>query len=551
MLAEKSKKYNPALLRAMRLGGLVAMIIQSIYAAAAYFIGGESLHESTLFGYDFTWILIIIFLAVGLQQIFFKPKTRKPLIFGLLLFYFAIALFVLFVSRDPVISHLTWLILLIVTGVMFGHRALLIGSIGVASIMLVDLFLRGNASFAVIASAVLELSIVIIIASYVNHLRSIGVVKFEVYEQVKSREKIQSRRLETVINSINDAILNISSSGQIRFYNAATQMLLDTNDSINGKNVDEVFHLQNENGEPIKLTSLLKDSKQTFERSDLMHEYGDGQKINLFLSISRVRGTFDVDSLDADLGGIILIARDITKQKSLDDERDEFISVVSHELRTPVAISEGALSNLEFILGKNGGDQTVIDSVEQAHKQIVLLAQMVNDLSTLSRAQRGVNMEYEQIELKEFMNELYKKYLPEAKERKLHLNIDLKVAGSVKVPRMVIEEIMQNLIMNAIKYTKVGSVTIGARKVKNQPNNVEIFVSDTGIGISKTDQSHAFQKFWRSEDYRTRETSGTGLGLHVVEKLANTIKTRVELQSRLNHGSTFSFKLPLDSKIND
>jgi signal transduction histidine kinase len=153
-------------------------------------------------------------------------------------------------------------------------------------------------------------------------------------------------------------------------------------------------------------------------------------------------------------------------------------------------------------------------------------------------------MEPELIDLKLFIGELYNKYLPEAKTHQLSFDIDSTATGTVSVARMAIEEIMQNLITNAIKYTREGGVVIGIRKVSGE-HAVEFFVRDTGIGISKSDQAHVFQRFWRSEDYRTRETNGTGLGLHVVEQLAATIHTQIELKSRLNHGSTFSFKLPL------
>jgi signal transduction histidine kinase len=244
--------------------------------------------------------------------------------------------------------------------------------------------------------------------------------------------------------------------------------------------------------------------------------------------------------------GSIVIVRDITKQKSLDDERDEFIAVVSHELRTPVAIAEGALSNIQFLVDKGGDVKLLEKTLDDAHQQILYLAQMVNDLSTLSRAQRGVNMDPEDINVKDFLHELHGKYLDSAKKQHLKLELSLHATGIVRTPRMAIEEVMQNFITNAIKYTKKGSVTIGASRVNDGHGpEVEFSVRDTGIGISKSDQTHVFQRFWRSEDYRTRETTGTGLGLHVVEQLAIKMGTRIELKSRLDHGSTFSFRLPL------
>jgi two-component system sensor histidine kinase ResE len=328
----------------------------------------------------------------------------------------------------------------------------------------------------------------------------------------------------------------------IHLYNSATLNLLDTNQDVNNSTIDELFHLSDEDGTAVPIGQLIAQANRTIERSDLVHTYDNGQKINLYLSISPIRDTF-ADNQGRDLKSYMIIARDITKQKSLDDERDEFIAVVSHELRTPVAIAEGALSNIQFLLEK-GGDVKVLDhTLIDAHRQVLLLAQMVNDLSTLSRAQRGVNMEPEDIKIKTFLDELHDKYVTDAREHNLTLEVDTQTAGVVATPRMAIEEIMQNLITNAIKYTKEGGVTIGVRPAADAC--VEFFVRDTGIGISKSDLAHLFQRFWRSEDYRTRETNGTGLGLHVVQQLADKINTKIEIKSRLNHGTTFSFRLPL------
>jgi signal transduction histidine kinase len=112
--------------------------------------------------------------------------------------------------------------------------------------------------------------------------------------------------------------------------------------------------------------------------------------------------------------------------------------------------------------------------------------------------------------------------------------------------RLYLHELLQNFITNSIKYTKEGSVTVS---VRNKDGLVTFEVKDTGIGISKADQAKVFKKFYRSEDYRTRETGGTGLGLYVATKLAKKLNTTINLSSRLNHGSTFSFAIK--AKTND
>jgi signal transduction histidine kinase len=142
---------------------------------------------------------------------------------------------------------------------------------------------------------------------------------------------------------------------------------------------------------------------------------------------------------------------------------------------------------------------------------------------------------------------MYRTYLPEAEKKNLKLDLDVTTnLPAVRTSRLYLEEIMQNFITNAIKYTKIGGVTLSGHQTKE---GVVVAIKDTGIGISKSDQRHIFEKFYRSEDYRTRESSGTGLGLYISKKLAEKMNITIKFESRLNHGSTFIlvFKNPSKS----
>ena len=225
----------------------------------------------------------------------------------------------------------------------------------------------------------------------------------------------------------------------------------------------------------------------------------------------------------------------------MEEERDEFISVISHELRTPITIAEASLSNVQLMMHRGMTDK-LDDSLAEAHKQIMFLARIVNDLSTLSRAERGIADESELINVTELAEKLRHEYEPQATEKKLAFNLDVRAGvGNVNVSRLYLEELLQNFITNAIKYTQKGSVTL---IMKRSGGKVYFGVKDTGIGIGRSDQKKIFDRFFRAEDYRTRETSGTGLGLYVAAKLARKLGCTIKLESRLNHGSTFSFSLP-------
>jgi signal transduction histidine kinase len=241
--------------------------------------------------------------------------------------------------------------------------------------------------------------------------------------------------------------------------------------------------------------------------------------------------------------GYVLLLRDITREKSLEEERDEFISVVSHELRTPIAIAEGSISNAQVMIDKAGDAATVKHVLKEAHDQVMFLADMINDLSTLSRAERGkLQVEVEAINVHELITDLTRNYEAEAKAKGLELKTTLDPKLELLYSsKLYVREILQNFITNAIKYTAKGQVTLSAEP---NPRGVSFAVQDTGIGISKGDQERVYDIFFRSEDFRTRQANGTGLGLYVTLKLARLVHAELDLKSELDKGSTFTVFIP-------
>ncbi len=368
-------------------------------------------------------------------------------------------------------------------------------------------------------------------------------VRSERLVESQQAEQVQLNRLNTLLNSISDTVLTVNRYGRITSQNSAALSFFDTNQTLVGKSIDTVLELKDDAMQIVSVRKLAADIKGTIVRDDVSIVDSSDAIMRLNVQISPIHGKFG----DDDSGSVIII-RDITRQKTLEDEKDEFISVTSHELRTPIAIAEGSLSNLLYMFEKGVETEKLASSAVAAHDQVLYLARMINDLSTLSRAERGVGDAAEVINMNTMLQDLYHRYQPEAEAKSLALNLDLDGLPDVLVSRLYLEEILQNFLTNAIKYTKEGSVTLSG-KIKD--GRIVCSVTDTGIGISKTDQDKIFNKFFRSEDYRTRETSGTGLGLYVVTKLASKLNTKVDVVSRLNHGSTFSFTLPSSVLIPD
>ena len=352
-------------------------------------------------------------------------------------------------------------------------------------------------------------------------------------------EQLEHQRLTSLINSMADAVIAVDEQCKIVVYNGATLNILDVNTIKKGASLKSLLKPIDKDNQPFDIVELIRNTARPITNRDLRLAYADGSHINLYLSIAPVRLGYGEKGQQ----GYVLLLRDITREKSLEEERDEFISVVSHELRTPIAIAEGNISNAEFIAEHSGNIDEIKKALKEAHSQVLFLADMINDLSTLSRAEQGkLEVDIESINVHDLVQELAESYTAEAKKKGLAIKtvLDPKLE-LVQSSKLYVREILQNFITNAIKYTHKGEITIHANA---EAKGVRFAIQDTGIGISKADQERVFDKFFRSEDFRTRQANGTGLGLYVTLKLVRLIHAEVEVQSELNHGSTFTIFVP-------
>jgi len=483
-------------------------------------------------------VLVLPVLVIG------ASRSRHFLLPALVWLHFSMAVMLTYFIQVYSPFTAAWAILILLASVYYQWKGFWLSSFVLAILFVLNIFFlqQNTDDGSIVATSLLAGAVVLltVLTSYMFVTIIVGSQrKTNDLLRAQRSELLQVTRLNTLLNSISDTVLTLNRYGRITSQNAAAQGFFDTNRSLIGRDVDKLLQLTDADDEPVSIRALIDSVKSTSLRDDLS-DNNAGEIRHLSIQIARIRGTFG----DNEEYGTVLIIRDITKQKTLEEEKDEFISVTSHELRTPVAIAEGSLSNFLLMQDKGASREKMVAVAEEAHRQIIYLANMINDLSTLSRAERGIGSDIEPIKISELLHNLYLKYEPEAKEKSLQLNLD----GDHHLPdietsRLYLEEIMQNFITNAIKYTKQGSITFGA-KLESE-GWIKFYVKDTGIGINKADLQRIFEKFYRSEDYRTRETNGTGLGLYVVEKLADKLGTKIAVESRFNVGSTFSFVLPV------
>ena len=533
---------NQQTARIIRLAGLLLPFVLLIYGVLVHTGSVDQTNYTgmtTLVTILTPWIILATLLYVS------PVKNRTDALTRIISYHLFAGLYVLFVAGFSAPFIAAWVLLFMVSYAYFSHKGLSASIAFLIAVALLNIALHTANPGALVNTLLALLAILSIglIAIAIGRSQEIDGAELS---RSKAEESLQRDRILTIVNNLADAVLSVDKDGVIRVYNSASLNLLDTNTSLNGHHINEIITLYDTDEKPVDLFTELRKSRSAVVRDDLsLHIEED--KLRLELTFSPIRGNFSKSKRSAAHDGYIIILRDITKAKSLEEERDEFISVVSHELRTPITIAEGTISNVQLMMERPDIAKNILkEGITTAHEQVIFLSKMVNDLSTLSRAERGVADTPELIDVRSLVNDLYGEYASHAEKKGLHFNLDLGMRlGHVSASRLYLKELLQNFITNSIKYTKEGSVTLS---VSNKNGIVSFSVKDTGIGISKSDQAKIFNKFYRSEDYRTRETGGTGLGLYVAVKLAKKLGTKIDLTSRLNHGSTFRFALPEETK---
>lgn len=540
---EGGKIVNAHITRIIRFVGLSIPFLLFIYGLS---IRSNIVDSSHYLGDPFFYSLMGVWSLIAAVFVLRAPANKWGSISRLAAYHILGGLYILFVSGFSVAFIAAWILIFFASYITFNIVGLRLSLGFFVLIAVLDAVIHGLNETTIIQNSTVTLTVMLVGLTVITINRVQEVDGAELIRS-KAQETLQRDRILTLVNNLADAVLSTDKNGVVRVYNAASLSLLDTNNSLNGLHIDEILTLHDADKKPINLIKTLKKTRGVVVRDDLTLNI-EGEVLRLELTYSPIRSNYNNSKKADRQDGYILILRDVTKAKSLEEERDEFISVVSHELRTPITIAEGTISNVQLMMERKDIAESVLkQNIEMAHEQVMFLAKMVNDLSTLSRAERGVADTPEIIDVHNLIDDLYNEYAPQAEKRHLHFNLDLTShLGQVTASQLYLRELLQNFITNSLKYTKEGSVTL---RVSRKKDEITFTVEDTGIGISKSDQAKIFNKFYRSEDYRTRETGGTGLGLYVAMKLAKKIGTKITLLSRLNHGSSFSITLPVKDDV--
>ena len=251
------------------------------------------------------------------------------------------------------------------------------------------------------------------------------------------------------------------------------------------------------------------------------------------------RRTLAITAAPLDDGGAVAVVDDVSERRRLDAMRRDFVSNISHELKTPV----GALGVLAEAIVDADDVQDVRRLAARMTGEAIRVGRIIDDLLALTRIESDDATPREPVRIGDVVNEATQRVLPLADAH--HIAIDLGAVGSRHVvlgdPRQLVSAVT-NLLENACKYSDDGSA-IAVRSDVDGPW-LELHVEDHGVGIPSTDLDRVFERFYRVDRARSRETGGTGLGLAIVRHVATNHRGEVRVRSTEGVGSTFTLRLP-------
>ena len=234
--------------------------------------------------------------------------------------------------------------------------------------------------------------------------------------------------------------------------------------------------------------------------------------------------------------------QDVTEEKRVEAIKRDFVANVSHELRTPLASIKGyAETLLDGALNDRATLKKFLTIIDRHANRMTAI---IDDLLTISMIEsHQMQLKLEAVDIKGLINSVLQGFEKNARDKGLKLIFDMRDdLPAVTADRVRLEQVIVNLVDNAIKYTNQGEVKISARK---EDNAMRIDVEDTGIGIPEKDIPRIFERFYRVDKGRSRELGGTGLGLAIVKHIIQAHKGLIWIKSISGKGTTFSLSLPI------
>ncbi|MDK2879391.1 MAG: two-component system, OmpR family, sensor histidine kinase VicK [Thermoanaerobacteraceae bacterium] len=344
----------------------------------------------------------------------------------------------------------------------------------------------------------------------------------------------EKEKMEAILTNMADGVIALNSRGEVIHINPAARQMLSLDKDPTGENFEPA------------LKELFKINLEEFLGEDcrareVLVKKGEAVLKSIIAPLKR----------ESRVIGLILVLQDITRQFSLENMRKEFVANVSHELRTPLTTIKSYAETL--LDGAMDEPSIARQFMSVVYNEAERMTRLVNDLLELSRLDnKETRWDKKPISPSGILKDVISKMLVNIKKKNLALETDiLQHSPDIFADRDKIEQVFQNILSNAIKYTpEGGKIFIRLDSIEDR---VRIIFGDTGIGIPKEDLPRLFERFYRVDKTRSRELGGTGLGLSIAKEIVEAHDGIITIDSELGHGTQVTILLPAvaDSKVSN
>jgi two-component system phosphate regulon sensor histidine kinase PhoR len=361
--------------------------------------------------------------------------------------------------------------------------------------------------------------------------RQLEHVRESLAEVQREQERVASQtqaEQEALFNSMAEGVLILDRAGRVQLVNKSLKRFFGLKSDVQGQTIMEAFRLQ-------ELAELIRRLGE--ERIVENHELELPGVSGRWLEVNAAA----VADKSGKQHGSILVFHDLTRLRQLENTRQEFVANVSHELRTPLSLIKGFV---ETLLDGARNDPELADRfLKTIEKHTDRLTYLIEDLLTVSRLESGqIVMNLHPVVLRDEVAHVIEDLQARALEKSVTLRNRVPEELHAKADADRLQQVLFNLVENAIKYGRAeGCVTIGG--VPAADGKLELWVEDDGPGIPPEARERVFERFYRVDRARSRETGGTGLGLAIVKHIIQAHGGEVWVKSELGQGATFFFTL--------
>jgi two-component system phosphate regulon sensor histidine kinase PhoR len=326
-----------------------------------------------------------------------------------------------------------------------------------------------------------------------------------------------------------EGVLLLDRARRIRLVNQSLRQLLALNVDVRGQTIMEAFRLQE-----------LAEVVERLRSEQAVHDY-ELELPGMDERWVQVNAAAVLDR-EGQRHGSILVFHDLTRIKQLENTRQEFVANVSHELRTPLSLIKGFVETL--LEGAKDDPEMTRRFLLTIEKHTDRLTYLIEDLLTISRLESGqIVMNLHSVELHTEVARVLDDLQSRAAEKRVAVENLVPAGLCARADADRLQQVLFNLVENAIKYGRNdGHVRIGGQALPE--SKVEVWVADDGPGIPHEARDRVFERFYRVDRARSRETGGTGLGLAIVKHIVQAHGGEVWVKSELGAGTTFFFTLP-------